>query len=308
VYGVAVSTDGNTIVAGSTDNIIRAFGRSSNATLWNYTTGNDVYGVAVSRDGTTIAAGSNDNHFRVFARSSNTTLIDCDTGYDMSRSAAVSSDGSAIVCGNIGGVNGKVFFFNRTLGQIWNYTVGESIGSVAGSSGPSAAISADGSLSAFAGAGADGTVFVFQYDIVPPSLGSPSVLPSSPVTGQKINISISVTDNLGVSAVTLYYKNASVVSWNSTAMSLEGAVYKASIGPYSAAMNVSYYINATDTSGNFVCSPLNAPTGYYTIVVGQASTTGGGLDITTIAIIAGVTVAVVAVLAYVLTRRGKKHK
>jgi hypothetical protein len=91
-------------------------------------------------------------------------------------------------------------------------------------------------------------------------------------------------------------------------MSLEGGVYMVSIGPYNAVMNVSYYISATDTSGNSAYSPSNAPTSYHMILVGQAGTGGfGGFDIMAIVIIAGVTVAVIAVLALVLTRRGKEH-
>jgi WD40 repeat protein len=304
VYGAAVSSDGNTIVAGDAGGAnthIYVFGRSSNTTLWTYKTASDVYGVTVSRDGTTIAAGSWDRYLRVFGRSSNTTLIEYNTGQRINRATAISSDGSTIACGDDDWIdaNSQVFLFSKTAGLLWDYTTGTGIGGAPQESASAAAISSDGSLSAYGGN--DGTVFVFQYDMVPPVLGSPSVSPSSPVGGQNVNVSVSATDNVGVSTVTVYYRDASAGSWSSAVMSPAGSVYTARIGPFASGVTIYYYVTAVDTSGNIVNSPVDAPVGYHTFAVGSAP----GIQWTSVLIGAALGAVIAIVVCFVLLR-GKK--
>jgi WD40 repeat protein len=308
IVGVAVSSDGNTIVTGAVDGVIRVFSRGSNTTLWTYNAGGYgklVYGVAASSNGSTIAAGGLDQHLRVFGRNSNATLIDHNTGGNIYRTVATSSDGSIIASANSAGVNSKAFLYSKNHGQLWNYTVGKNMGDQP-NSGPDVAVSVDGTLAAY---GSDnGKIYVFAYDVAPPVVGSPTVSPSSPIEGQKINVSISVTDNFAVSTVTLYYKFTSSSSWNLTTLILSGAVYKATLGPYVAGENITFYINATDTYSNFACSPSNAPSGYYSIAIGPAEHGGQGLPITFIVLAVGVfgIVAVVGVVLLVVRGKGRK--
>jgi WD40 repeat protein len=305
---VAVSSDGNTIVAGAVDGVIRVFSRGSNTTLWTYNTGGYgkiVYGVAVSGNGSTITAGGLDQHLRVFGRNVNTALIDHNTGGDIYRTVAISSDGSIIAGANSAGVNSKAFLYSKSYGQLWNYTVGKNMGDQP-ESGPDVAVSGDGTLAAYGSN--NGKIYVFAHDVVPPVLGSPIVSPLSPIEGQKINVSISVTDNFAVSMVTLYYKFSSGSSWNLTTMIMSGSTYKATLGPYLAGENITFYVNATDTYSNSACSPSNAPSGYYSTAIGPAEHGGQGLPITFIVLAVGV-VGIVAVVGVVLLLvRGKGRK
>ena len=66
---------------------------------------------------------------------------------------------------------------------------------------------------------------------------------------QSIPISATVTDNIGVSTVTLYYKNASAASYSSSTMSTSGSTYSGTIPNTSTSeSNALYYISASDTA------------------------------------------------------------
>jgi WD40 repeat protein len=307
-YDAAVSDDGNTIAA-VCGYFVAVFGRQSNTTVWTYSPSgvSPQYGVSVSRDGTTIATGGSDHIFKVFGRSSNTTLVARDIGGSTYRGIAMSSDGSVIACGSIGS-NPRAFLFSRSLGLLAAYDTGGAVGY--SSYGPGVAVSGDGSLIAYGCD--DDKLYVFQYDTVAPILGIPSVAPSSPVGGQNLNISISVADNIGVSAVTLYYRNTSAGSWSSVVMSLTGAAYKATIGPFSSGDVVSYYTTAGDTSGNTAGSPADAPLSYYTITVGtpapKGATTPEGIQWTSVLIGAGLGAIIAIVVSFVLLRGKKSGK
>lgn len=308
-YGVAVSANGSTIVAGCDNFMVYVLGRQSNTTVWTFKTGNPAQSVGVSADGNTIAATSRNGNLTVFARATNMTLVNYNTNSILYNAMAVSSDGLTIACGGWGkaswGMYSKARLFSRNLGLLWDYNVGGNISTSI--YGPAVAISGDGTLAAY---GSDNNeISVFQYDYAPPVLGSPDVSPSSPVQGQNINISISVTDNIGVNSVSFYYKVDNSGSWTEVTTSHTATVYKAIIGPYSAGTNVTYYFDATDTSGNYACSPSSAPTAYYSFTVGQAPPGGGGIDPILIIIPVVAVVAVVVIVAIVtLTRRGNKSK
>lgn len=87
-----------------------------------------------------------------------------------------------------------------------------------------------------------------------------------------VSLSIYVTAVEGIASVILYCKSSGAVSWNTSVMSLANGVYIITIGYFKAEDNVSYYVNATDTLGNFTCSPINAPASYYTLRVPYHST------------------------------------
>ena len=58
---MAISADGEYIVAGSDDNKVYLFDKDSSTPIWNYTTGMNVNSVSISADGTYFSAGSDDN-------------------------------------------------------------------------------------------------------------------------------------------------------------------------------------------------------------------------------------------------------
>nr|MDO8135048.1 WD40 repeat domain-containing protein [Candidatus Njordarchaeum guaymaensis] len=305
LFDVAVSANGNTVVAGckdsTYDNYVRVFSRQSNTTLWNFGAGtNEFFDVAVSSDGTTIGAGCYDHHLRVFERTSNASLVDYDTGRAILRSLSVSSDGSTIACGS----GPTALSYSKSYGPLWSYVVPSDIGST---SGESVAISGDGSVGVYGCS--DNKLYVFQYDTTPPVLGSPSVFPSSPVGGQNVNVSVSVTDNVEISGVYLYYWNISSSSWSSVAMSHTGAAYKATVGPFSSGEVVSYYVAARDTSGNTAGSPADAPLSYYTITIGtpplEETATPEGIQWTSVVIGAGLGV-IIAMIVSLAAMRGKR--
>ena len=66
VVTVAMSADGEYIVAGSARNRVYLFNKDSSTPLWSYTAGNEVRSVSVSADGKYIAAGSYDDNVYTF--------------------------------------------------------------------------------------------------------------------------------------------------------------------------------------------------------------------------------------------------
>jgi len=96
---VAISADGQYIVAGSVDNNVYLFNRSCSALLWKKQTNGDVFSVAISSDGQYIAAGSNDYNIYFFNMTSSFPLWSYTTSGNV-RSVAISSDSQYIVAGN----------------------------------------------------------------------------------------------------------------------------------------------------------------------------------------------------------------
>ncbi|RLI77748.1 hypothetical protein DRP04_10915 [Archaeoglobales archaeon] len=68
VWSVAISSDGEYVVAGSKDDKVYFFDRSGKL-LWSYETGGDVWSVAISSDGKYVVAGSGDSKVYFFDRS-----------------------------------------------------------------------------------------------------------------------------------------------------------------------------------------------------------------------------------------------
>jgi hypothetical protein len=195
----------------------------------------------------------------------------------------------------------KAYLFSKSLGLLWSYDVG---GSISGNIGSAVGISGDGPLIAYGCD--DNKLYVFQYDTTPPVLGTASVTPSSPVGGQSIDVSTSVTDNVEVSSVTLYYRDASSASWSSVAMSLTGSVYRANIGSFSKGSIIAYYVTAEDASGNTASTPADAPLSYHTLTVGEPPA-APGVDWTSV-LIGAVLGAFIAIIASSVLLRGKKGR
>jgi WD40 repeat protein len=117
VWSVSISSDGNYIAAGSGDNRVYLFSRSSGL-LWSYQTGGLVYSISISSDGNYIAAGSWDNRVYLFSRSSG-LLWSYQTGAEV-WSVSISSDGNYIAAGSYD----RVYLFSRSSGLLWSYQTG----------------------------------------------------------------------------------------------------------------------------------------------------------------------------------------
>jgi PGF-pre-PGF domain-containing protein len=92
-----------------------------------------------------------------------------------------------------------------------------------------------------------------------------------------ITIYSTITDNVGVSTATLYYRKSNESTYSSTAMSGSGTTYSGTIPAAFVTMeNVSYYLEALDAASNTACAPAaSAPCNstYYNTTVSAADTT-----------------------------------
>ncbi|MHA1428280.1 MAG: outer membrane protein assembly factor BamB family protein [Candidatus Helarchaeota archaeon] len=128
VESVAISGDGQYIVAGSYDNKVYLFQRNNSTPLWAYSTGSNVWSVAISGDGQYIVAGSCDNKVYLFQRNSSTPLWAYSTGSNV-ESVAISGDGQYIVAGSY---YSEVYLFQRNSSTpLWAYSTGSYVESVA---------------------------------------------------------------------------------------------------------------------------------------------------------------------------------
>lgn len=91
---------------------------------------------------------------------------------------------------------------------------------------------------------------VLSGDTTPPEISNIELQPSTPNDMEPTDISCLVTDTNGILSVTLYYR-LDGGAWMSEVMVLVSAnTYQATIGPYSQATLVEYYIEALDNSPN----------------------------------------------------------
>ena len=135
INSVAISADGEYIVAGSDEDQVLLFHKDSNTPLWSYTAGDGVYSVAISSDGETIVAGSLDNNVYLFDKDSSTPLWSYGTGNRV-WSVAISQDGETIAAGSW---DNRVYLFDKDSGTpLWSHATSNFVFSVD--------ISADGEM------------------------------------------------------------------------------------------------------------------------------------------------------------------
>ena len=199
VWSVAVSGDGEYIVAGSDDDSVYFFDRDSDTYLWNYSTGGDVRSVAISSDGEYIAAGSVDTQVYLFTKDSDLPLQIYSAGDRAVVSVSISADGEYIAAGS---VDERVYLFDKDSSTpLWSYYAGNWVWSVS--------ISADGEYLA---AGSHRDVYLFNKDS------------STPIwsynTGSEVNsIAISADSEYIVAGsaddkVHLFARNSSTPLWS----------------------------------------------------------------------------------------------
>lgn len=99
------------------------------------------------------------------------------------------------------------------------------------------------------------TATVQSGDATPPAITHTNITDWTQNT--VLSVSATITDNVGVSSATLYYKNSTDgATFSSTSMSSNGNTYSGTI-PSSATngTNISYYISASDGSSNSISYP-----------------------------------------------------
>jgi len=119
------------------------------------------------------------------------------------------------------------------------------------------------------------SVTVSASDSIAPSI---TLTPTTDGTNNTaITIYSTITDNVGVSTATLYYRKSNESTYSSTAMSGSGTTYSGNIPSAFVTMeNVSYYLEALDAASNTACAPAaSAPCNstYYNISISAADTT-----------------------------------
>jgi len=166
----------------------------------------------------------------------------------------------------------RATLYYRTTGATWSSTPMFQIGANTYSATiPAAVVTAPGVeyyILATDVAGASRTTSTYTVTVILPDTTPPTIT-HTPVTTAAVNtpvtIRATVTDNVAVQSVTLYYRTVGAPAFTSLAMAAEGNVYSATI-PATAVTTagVEYYIVALDTSNNQARAPT---TGTYTIQV-----------------------------------------
>ena len=104
-------------------------------------------------------------------------------------------------------------------------------------------------------------------DVRNPSITSISHSPLGPTDTDSITITCSVTDDTGITTVTLHYR-IDGGSWQTVAMSYaSGSTWTATIGPFADTSVIDYYITAVDSSSNANVGTNNNSGSYYNFIV-----------------------------------------
>ncbi len=152
VWSVAISPDGQTLVSGGSDNLIK---------IWNLNTGEEihtitghsepVYSVAISPDGQTLISSSDDNTIKVWNLTTDEQIYTLTEDSDGVFAVAISPDGQTLVTGS---KNGKI--------KVWYLTTGEEIYTLNGHFGQVNALtfSTDGEI--LVSASQDSTIKVWK--------------------------------------------------------------------------------------------------------------------------------------------------
>jgi len=109
-----------------------------------------------------------------------------------------------------------------------------------------------------------------EDDNMPPVMSDFKISPSAPSATDQVTVSVKVTDINGISAVKLYYK-IGTAAYTSVAMTNANGVYSAVIPTQTKDTEVSYYVEATNTSQLSAVLPLTAPATAASYKVGAPS-------------------------------------
>lgn len=97
----------------------------------------------------------------------------------------------------------------------------------------------------------------------------------APLAATPVVVSATITDNIGVSSATLFYRDSNGVTpgaWLNVAMSNTGGdIWEGTIPAPHAQSQVDFYVRATDTAAQVALLPGTAPTGFYSVAIGFTS-------------------------------------
>ena len=155
-----------------------------------------------------------------------------------------------------GGLNNMWYNQLLSLGNYWSDWDGSEYYSIPGSAQPK-------------------DLYPSEYPLIPPVISLVNSVPLNIYDLDKVNISASVTDNMGVDSVTLHYR-IDGGDWVETMMVLStNSIYVVSIGPFNAHEEIEYYISAEDISA-FANTRINDNSGnYYSFSVKDSGQTTG---------------------------------
>ena len=160
IQSLAISADGNYVVAATDYYTIYLFSSSSSTPLWSYTFTGGIACLSISADGRYIAAVSGGLY--LFSREKNTPIWKADV---WGSSVAISADGEYIATATLeygyywgmGYVKGyEVCLFSRSSSTpLWSYETAATYGYMSSVSYPTVSISSDGGYTVVSSAGTD---------------------------------------------------------------------------------------------------------------------------------------------------------
>jgi len=128
---IAISSDGEYIVAGHSNFRVYLFHRSNSKPIWSYEAGHEITSVAISSSGNEIVAGSKDRRVYFFHNSAPIPLWSNSTGGDV-LSVAISADGNYLAAGS---EDGNIYIFNKSSSTpLWSNSTGVPVRTIAISS------------------------------------------------------------------------------------------------------------------------------------------------------------------------------
>jgi hypothetical protein len=109
----------------------------------------------------------------------------------------------------------------------------------------------------------------YEADIIgPPRVANVRYSPLPPTAASAVTVSATCTDNVAITAATLYYGTSASGPFSSAAMTTSGGdLYQKAIGPYATGTRIYYYVTATD--GTMTARKPSA--GSYSFYVGLLS-------------------------------------
>jgi hypothetical protein len=208
---VSVSSTGDYIASGSWDDNVYLFNQSGDQ-LWSYDTEYGVYGVSISPEGGYVASVGN----KIFFFDSGGHQLWNITSY-YGDGISVSANGNYIAAGEK--YDEEITLLNRTGGEIWNWSVGSKVNSVA--------VTSDGK---FVVAGADDGFVYFIENLQPTSMTCMVFEPKISL-GEEVNVSGSIDPPIEGVEVTFAFVRPNNTTVTVDATTTTGGVYNQTYAP-----------------------------------------------------------------------------
>ncbi len=109
-------------------------------------------------------------------------------------------------------------------------------------------------------------------DAVPPTISGFGFTPLEPTSNDQITFYVDASDNVGLANVTMRWTTDGWTTQHDTLMTLSGANYSCTIGPFASNANLTFCFRATDLEGNEAWLS-NSSNNYYIIIKQPSDTT-----------------------------------